>query len=255
MPYAGVDWMREVFACHCKALGGTGLIYYGPTGFFGGKNNRGIQLIEDLCPGLSDLIKKQYTGEQEWHEVLSWRMKAFRDGEYKGYSRPEFAQSIELVQDSVYNNKRLYVEQFLEVTEREALLKHGSGPGLYICGEPDPTRVRIGQSAEVTKRKMEGFFYIDTIIATPDERAAKDLEAYLLKELSVHPLVLDPYRQSKSLFMFKPGVSAVLEVKRIITAHNFYGRRFFNRNKIDELKGVVKEIVFRKQRGAEGGDE
>lgn len=245
MPTAGLDWIREVLAVHGKLIGGTGIIYYGPDGWFRKENNRGVQLLGDICPALFDILKKQYTGSRPWYQTLSWRAKAFRSGEYLRFSRPEFAPSVEMVQDAVYNNKSLYLEQIREVHEQEVILKHGDGPGLYICGELDLERIRIGHSKEVATRDMDGHYHIDRIIATPDTRAAKDLEDLVLRELRVHSLLLDPYRQSKSKFIFQPGTNALEVVNRITNAKDFFGRRFFNRNKINESSGVVKKLRFR----------
>jgi hypothetical protein len=198
------------------------------------KKNRMVQIVGDLVPSAIPRLKQVYP-DRDYAELIGWRARAAVEGEHERFLRPSFANTIALVSAAWARQKQIHPDDIYGMIERELLIKHGDGPGVYFRRDPENSnRVYVGRSGRVVDRNKghsNSPLMLAAIFSTQDELTAKYIEDEILLALREHP---DKVRGDRGLFIFKPSVDAYALAYSIFEAKRFSRLMFHNRNRVSE---------------------
>lgn len=238
---AGIDW-EEQKPAHAKLLMGIAMLdshfkYGNPKDFYSLNNNKSVQLIGDLMPGMIDYIKERYIGKQPLSKYLSWRGRAIIPKHMGGNAQyndfiPLIA-SLELIWDCYHNNKIVTFDNIAEAQERLILSQQGKCSGVYIRFDPLVIeRGYVGEGKNLSKRNKahnNSPYRIYSFLATIDKICAVTLQNMILDQLT--------YKLGYTVtgkFEVPTGSDAMKVVGEIIKIQHI--QRFYNTVKIVELK-------------------
>jgi hypothetical protein len=198
--------------------------------------NEMAQVVGDLIPAAMPRLKEVYP-KGEPAALVGWRSRAvIEGGEHETFLRPSFRSTLDLVMRAWDKQKQISVFDIHSVIERELIIRHGDGPGVYFRRDPEgANRVYVGitgDAADRNKGHNNSPLRMGAIFSTQDKRTAQYIEGEIHLELRQHPDLV--YAIGRGLFIFKPHVDAFALAHVIFEAKRFSRLVFHNRNQVIE---------------------